>query len=97
MDIGTTVVLLGVAAAPLALLGGWIATHDRSVAPPVGGTGESWWRETMPWPHGVQEDDDIHWNFGSEGPPASGPSERADDATSVATLRIRPAVRRVRR
>ena len=92
MDIGTTVVLLGVAAAPLALLGGWIASRDRSVAPPVGATADAWWREAMPWPHGVQEDDDVHFNFGDDG---GNRAHGRDDDGPVATARLRPTVRRV--
>jgi hypothetical protein len=92
MDIGTTVVLLGVAAAPLALLGGWIASRDRSVAPPVGATTDSWWREAMPWPHGVQEDDDVHFNFGDDRGPKGPPG--GDDDGPVVTARLRPTVHR---
>jgi hypothetical protein len=93
VDIGTTVVLLGVAAAPLALLGGWMVSRDRSVAPPVGATADSWWREAMPWPHGVQEDDDVHFNFGDDGGPNR--PQAGDDAGPVVTARLRPTVRRV--
>ena len=42
----------------------------------------------MPWPHGVQEDDDVHWNFGP-------PEQSADrpDALSVDPVRVRAAMR----
>jgi hypothetical protein len=92
MDLATTVVLLGVAAAPLAVLGGWLASRDRSVAAPLGGGSDLWWREAMPWPHGVQEDDDVHFNFGDD----SGPNRprAGDDDGPVVTARLRPTVRR---
>jgi hypothetical protein len=43
----------------------------------------------MPWPHGVQEDDEVHWNFG--------PPERPDprpDALTVDPVRLSPGLRR---
>ncbi len=90
MDLATAVVLLGVAAAPLALLGGWLASRDRAVATPLGTTSEGWWRQTMPWPHGVQEDDAVQWHFADAPPPAS----VDDDDTQVTTVRLRPNVHR---
>ena len=96
MDLGTTVVLLGVAAAPLALLGGWMASRDRAVAAPLGSNSETWWRQTMPWPHGVQEDDDVHWNFGAENGSRPDAVPAADLEGPVATTPLRPTVRRAR-
>jgi hypothetical protein len=91
MDLATSVVLLGVAAAPLALLGGWLASRDRAVSTPLGTTADGWWRQTLPWPHGVQEDDDVQWHFADE----TTPSLSADDAGDpVTTVRLRPTVRR---
>ena len=91
--------LLAVAAAPLAMLGGWLASRDRSVAAPYGSNiGDAWWRHTMPWPHGVQEDDDVHWNFGgADADPRESSATEDDAAPEVTTVRLRPAVRRIRR
>jgi len=85
-------VLLALAAAPLAVVGGWLAGRRdlrASSLVHVGGS-DDWWREALPWPHGVQEDDDVHWNFGSpEGPPAG----QRDDFT-FDPVRLRPGARR---
>jgi hypothetical protein len=90
MNLISTLLLVGVAAAPLAVLGAWIAGRRE---PRLGslvhvGGSDGWWRQAMPWPQGVQEDDDVHWNFG----PAEGPKE--PDAVNVDPVRVRPAVRR---
>jgi len=90
MELIPTILLLGVAATPIALVGGWLAGrgHGRLgtlVSGPSSGTG--WWQATMPWPHGVQEDDDFKWNFGDrEGPIAESPGRApaAGEATVVA-------------
>ena len=50
---------------PVAVTDGW----ERSSADPAA-TG--WWQSTMPWPHGVQEDDDFKWNFGDRDQPIAG-------------------------
>ena len=94
MDLGTAIVLLGLAAAPVAVLGGWLAGRDRMVATPLGTTSESWWRDAMPWPHGVQEDDDVHWNFGADD--AVQPRSTDDVGGSAPTVRLRPTIRRSR-
>lgn len=31
----------------------------------------SWWRTTLPWPRGVQEDDEVHFNIVPERPAAA--------------------------
>jgi hypothetical protein len=54
----------------------------------VGGSSDDWWRETLPWPPGVQEDDEVHWNFAS-------PDERADHEDGAA-MRVEPAPLAVR-
>jgi hypothetical protein len=87
-------VLLVVAVAPLAVLGAWFAGRRDPRAGSlvqVGGA-EGWWRQTLPWPHGVQEDDEVHWNFGPAEPPNGGRSE----AFSVDPVRLRPGVSRCR-
>ncbi len=92
MNLITALLLLGAAAAPLAVLGGWLAGRrdpHLGTLVRVGGS-DGWWRQTMPWPHGVQEDDDVHWNFGPADEP--GADEPAHGLT-VDPIRLRPGVR----
>jgi hypothetical protein len=86
---------IAAAAAPLAVLGAWLASRRESRAGSlvqVGGT-DGWWQQAMPWPRGVQEDDDVHWNFGR----AETPDEPATGAVHpVRVGRARPARRMFR-
>jgi hypothetical protein len=91
MNLISALLLIAAAAAPLAVLGAWLAARRDARAGTliqVGGT-DGWWRQAMPWPHGVQEDDEVHWNFGPPDQPADRP-----DALSVDPVRVRAAVRR---
>jgi hypothetical protein len=91
MNLISALLLLALAAAPLAILGGWVAARRESRVGSlvqIGGT-DGWWRAAMPWPPGVQEDDEVHWNFG--------PPERSDphpDALTVDPVRLTPGLRR---
>ena len=71
MELIPTILLLGVAATPIALAGGWLAGrgHGRLGTLVSGPSASGWWQTTMPWPHGVQEDDDFKWNFGDRDKP----------------------------
>jgi len=101
MDVMLTIVLLSIAAAPLALLSGWF---DRRGSQPLGALvngrdSDGWWRATMPWPEGVQEDDDMTWNFRDNRQPAPsssrtwrGPDEGGE--LRVEPRHLRPQVRR---
>jgi hypothetical protein len=94
MNVISALLLLAAAAAPLAVLGAWIAARRNPGTASlihVGGS-EGWWRQAMPWPQGVQEDDEVHWNFGRPEPR----SEPATDAVNVDAVRVR-AGRPVRR
>jgi hypothetical protein len=91
MNLISALLLIAAAAAPLAVLGAWLAARRDARAGTLiqaGGT-DGWWRQAMPWPHGVQEDDDVHWNFG----PPEQPADTAD-ALSVDPVRVRAGVRR---
>jgi hypothetical protein len=87
MNVISALLLVGLAAAPLAILGGWLAARrDTRLGSfvRIGGT-DSWWRDAMPWPPGVQEDDEVHFNFGS-------PEQQDDggrEALSVEPVRLR--------
>ena len=101
MDLMLALVLLGLAAAPLALLSGWL---DRRGSRPLGALvngpdSESWWRATMPWPQGVQEEDELTWSFRGRQPPAEAPSTRwpgpdEPDELRILPIHLRPQVRR---
>jgi len=101
MEIISTILLLGFAAAPIALIGGWLAGrgHGRLGALVTGPANDGWWRTAMPWPQGVQEDDDFKWNFGDRDQPITGSEPRglvpAKPAGEVAPARTRgrPRVR----
>jgi hypothetical protein len=95
MELASTIALLALAAAPLAILGGWLASRNQSVAAPLGSGSDGWWRQAMPWPHGVQEDDEVHWDFGAEGAARSEARGADEMTTAVATVRLRASVRRI--
>lgn len=99
MDLITTLLLLSVAAAPLALLSGWLAGRgSRPLGSLVnGGDSETWWRSTMPWPRGVQEEDDLTWSFRDTQPTANQSSRSKlgePDEIRVEPIHLRPQVRR---
>src|SRR6266550_6659009 len=101
MEIISTVFLLGLAAAPIALVGGWVAGrgHGRLGALVTGPASDGWWRATMPWPQGVQEDDDFKWNSGDRDQPITGSNglglAAAEPTGTVepTRTRLRPRVR----
>jgi hypothetical protein len=98
MNLILALALLSLAAAPLALLLGWL---DRRGSRQLGslvnrGDSEGWWRATMPWPHGVQEEDEVTWSFrGSQQPTVArkGPPDEADEVR-IEPTQLRPQVRR---
>lgn len=99
MDLITALLLLSVAAAPLALLSGWLAGRgSRPLGSLVnGGDSETWWRATMPWPRGVQEEDDLTWSFRDTQPTGNQSSRsRPDEADEIRVepIHLRPQVRR---
>lgn len=89
MDVIPTIVLLSLAAAPIAVVAGWLASRGHGRLGPLvsAPAGVDWWRTTMPWPHGVQEDDEVKWNFAE--PVAADPTTDDRPARTV----IRPTVR----
>lgn len=96
MDLIFALVLLGLAATPLALLSGWLAARgSRPLGSLVnGGDSETWWRSTMPWPVGVQEEDGLTWSFpDSRQPVGRAPRSRPD---VVDEIRIEPTLLRSR-
>jgi hypothetical protein len=101
MDAISSIVLMILAAVPVAVLAGWFAgpRHSGLGALVDRGDADSWWRTTMPWPQGVQEEDGVRWRIperdpevveSSDGGP-DGPEARADDF-EVALVRTRSRV-----
>ncbi len=100
MNLILALVLLSLAAAPLALLLGWLDRRgSRQLGSLVGGRdSEGWWRATMPWPTGVQEEDGVTWSFRGNQQPASDATRfskpDAVDEVRVEPIHLRPQVRR---
>ena len=99
MDVISTIVLLTLGAIPLAVLAGWFVDPDRNGLGSLvhrGGDG-SWWQTAMPWPQGVQEEDEWHLrspDAPTVGAPGGEPPilEPATDAFEVALVRPRSRV-----
>jgi hypothetical protein len=83
MDILSVIVVLCIAAAPLALLSRWFVDRGyRGLGSLVNpGDSSNWWRATMPWPQGVQEEDGVAWHIREPEPGVVG-SPAADPASS---------------
>ena len=100
MDLLLALVLLGLGAAPLALLSGWLSGRGLRPLGSIinGGDNATWWRSTMPWPTGVQEEDEVTWSFRRSQEPTgrTGMSARPDEADEVRIdpTHLRPRVRR---
>ena len=85
MDGLLLLVVILLAVAPLALLGGWFAGRGYSElgASIHGADDGSWQRWQMAWPRGVQEEEPARW----------GTSSAAEHAERVTPVRLRPRVR----
>jgi hypothetical protein len=98
MDIISVIVLLAVVAAPLAVLSGWFVRGG------YGGLGsfvdrgdrEAWWRATMPWPHGVQEEDGVEWHVPRVGQANESAAQRARPEAPADAVKIEPVRPRAR-
>jgi len=92
--------LLIALALPLAVLAGWFLADGHgglaSLVDHGGSTG--WWKATMPWPQGVQEEDGVTWHVrGADEATAPsgtspGPPDIARDAFEVAPIRPRARI-----
>jgi hypothetical protein len=93
MNLILALVLLGLAATPLAVLLGWL---DRRGSRPLGALlhgrdSEGWWRATMPWPQGVQEDDEVTWTFRERQPTGQATTSPVrEEANEADEVRIEP-------
>jgi hypothetical protein len=101
MNLILAIVLLSLAATPLAILLGWLDRRgSRQLGSLVNGRdSEGWWRATMPWPQGVQEEDELAWSFRGSQQPGDAPSTRwpgpdEPDEMWIRPIQIRGQVRR---
>jgi hypothetical protein len=98
MELIAAIVSLVAVAAPLAMLGAWlVASAHRGLGTVVPRSGEGWWRVAMPWPQGVQEENDPGWNPQQARPAeadSSDSSSTPDDADlDVPMIRLHPRIR----
>jgi hypothetical protein len=57
-----------------AMLAAWLLRVDSTSLWPLGEQGrEGFWRRTLPWPRGVQEDAEIAWHVPRPAPTAAAP------------------------
>lgn len=99
MDLIPAILMLGLSGAVLATLAGWWVRggYDGIGALVNRGDSGDWWRATMPWPQGVQEEDGVSWHIrdpgSSPGSPASGSGPPEVDADAFRVPPIRPRSR----
>jgi hypothetical protein len=80
-----------------AMLAAWFVRVDSTSILPLGEVGhEDFWRRTMPWPRGVQEDDEIAWHV-PRAVESAAPPRAAGSVGSVALGRPVPPTRPQRR
>ena len=60
VEVIVIVVGIGLAFAPVAALSGWLAGPGQRPLGALMHGRDTWWRSTMPWPQGVQEEDGVH-------------------------------------
>jgi hypothetical protein len=98
MDVVVGLLLIAIAAAPVAFLAGWfVGPGVRGVAQLVGRGNDDWWRSTLPWPTGVQEDDGVAWSARPAMPAGDDPEREGSagmPSLQVPTRRLRPTLRR---
>jgi hypothetical protein len=92
MDPFSALVLLAAVAAPLAVVSGWFVRGG------FGGLGslvtrgdpDAWWRSSMPWPQGIQEEDGPRWRLDEGDAEEASPAE---DGLDVAPIRAHAHLR----
>jgi hypothetical protein len=99
MDTISAIVMLAVLAAPLALLAGWFVRggYEGLGSFVDRGDRDAWWRATMPWPHGMQEEDGVGWHVPTHEHATESAAVRARrgapaDAWTIAPVRPTPRV-----
>jgi hypothetical protein len=96
MDPLAAVALLVAVAAPIAVVSGWFVQGGFGGLGSFVGRGDrdAWWRSSMPWPQGVQEEDGPRWRLGGdEASDSHGSADGdagGDDALDVRPVRAHP-------
>jgi hypothetical protein len=91
MELISVLVWAALAALPLAVATGWlIGRGERELGALLQGR-DTWWRSTMPWPRGVQEDDEVHWRLRRTGSREADPRDDPEGESSVE--RLNPEIR----
>lgn len=100
MDMISAIVLLSLAAVPLAVLAGWFVGPGYSGLGSLVNRGDSdaWWRATMPLPQGIQEEDQVGWHVRDRdlavvGSSARGPATREVMADDFEIAPVHPQTR----
>jgi hypothetical protein len=100
MDLIIAILLLSLLGAVLAPLAGWWVRRGYDGIGSLVHRGDSsdWWRTTMPWPQGVQEEDGVGWHIRDPAPTPGSPvrptvpPEVATNAYDVAPIRPRSRI-----
>jgi hypothetical protein len=100
MDLISAILMLSLLAAVLAPLAGWWVRRGYDGIGSLVNPGDSgdWWRATMPWPRGVQEEDGVAWHIRDAGSPLGSPArwnepqETVADAFDVRPIRLRSRI-----
>jgi hypothetical protein len=96
MDVISVIAWLSIAAIPIAVLSGWLAgAGNRPLTALVMGR-DGWRRSETAWPHGVQEDDEVTWQFTKVGRKLdeARPTDPPDrPAPALEVERVRPTLR----
>jgi hypothetical protein len=96
MDMISIIVWVGVAAVPLAVLSGWlIGPGQRPLGALIHGR-DAWWRSTMPWPQGVQEEYDVRWGVPETDQSPAGSGAAMTSETFSGALPVEPVGAKVR-
>ena len=100
VEVIVIVVGIGLAFAPVAALSGWLAGPGQRPLGALMHGRDTWWRSTMPWPQGVQEEDGVHWHVREPGgtttvPRDDGAPRRESRSPEPPTVPLRRARRRL--
>jgi hypothetical protein len=94
MEVIAAVVVIGLALGPIAAISGWLTgSGERPFGALMHGR-DTWWRSTMPWPQGVQEEDSVHWHVRESGATTAlsrndGPPRREAHSAEPPTMPLR--------
>jgi hypothetical protein len=93
MDLVSVIVWIGLAAAPFAVLSGWLAGSGNLPLTTLVLGRDAWRRSATAWPRGVQEDDEVTWRFGDTAKPFAAPARPDPPSAPLEMERVRPILR----